>query len=80
VPKQAKVKDTSQFKIIGTAKGHWDAPQIVSGKAIYGLDVRLPGMGEMGVSPIAPAVANAVFAATSKWIRHIPIRTEDLKA
>jgi isoquinoline 1-oxidoreductase beta subunit len=44
VPKQANVKETSQFKIVGTSRGHWDAPQIVSGKAIYGLDVRLPGM------------------------------------
>ena len=44
VPQQAKVKDPSQFKIIGNGKGHWDAPLIVSGKAIYGIDVRLPGM------------------------------------
>ncbi len=38
------------------------------------------GIGEMGVPPIAPAVANAVFAATGKRVRHIPIRPEDLKA
>lgn len=44
VPKQVNVKDASQFKIVGTSKGHWDAPQILSGKAIYGLDVRLPSM------------------------------------
>jgi isoquinoline 1-oxidoreductase beta subunit len=37
------------------------------------------GMGEMGVPPIAPAIANAVFAATGKRIRHIPISPDDLK-
>jgi isoquinoline 1-oxidoreductase beta subunit len=37
------------------------------------------GIGEMGVPPIAPAVANAVFSATGKRVRHIPIRPEDLK-
>jgi isoquinoline 1-oxidoreductase beta subunit len=44
LPKQSKIKDSSQFKIVGKGMGHWDAPQIVSGKAIYGMDVRLPGM------------------------------------
>lgn len=42
-------------------------------------DQRPSGMGEMGVPPIAPAVANAVFAATGKRIRHIPIKPEDLR-
>jgi isoquinoline 1-oxidoreductase beta subunit len=43
-------------------------------------DNRSSGIGEMGVPPIAPAVANAVFAATGKRIRHIPIKAADLKA
>ena len=30
--------------MIGTDIGHWDAPDIITGKAIYGSDVRLPDM------------------------------------
>jgi isoquinoline 1-oxidoreductase beta subunit len=41
-------------------------------------DAQPSGIGEMGVPPIAPAIANAIFAATGRRVRHLPIRAEDL--
>jgi isoquinoline 1-oxidoreductase beta subunit len=38
------------------------------------------GIGEPGTSALAPAVANAIFAATGKRLRKMPIDIRELKS
>jgi isoquinoline 1-oxidoreductase beta subunit len=54
-----------------------DSPRIETYFALSG-GAKWGGIGEPGTPPIAPAVCNAIYAATGKRIRALPIKNQDL--
>ena len=54
-----------------------DSPKIETHLALSG-GTKWGGIGEPGTPPIAPALCNAIFAATGKRIRSLPVKNTDL--
>lgn len=60
VPTEIPLKSPEDFKILGQAKDRLDIPDKTNGKAIFGIDVKVPGM------LVAVVARPPVFGATMK--------------
>ena len=67
-------------------QGNFDSYQILRMNEAPAVEVHIVqsteppgGLGEAGTSLIVPAVANAIFAATGKRLRKMPVDTAALK-
>jgi isoquinoline 1-oxidoreductase beta subunit len=62
VPDKVALKDPKDFKLIGTPARRLDTPAKVNGKAVYGIDAKVPGM------KIATLAACPVFGGKLKSV------------
>jgi len=71
VPTDIKLKDPAQFKLIGTSAKRIDTPAKVSGTAVFGIDVKVPGM-RIGTLAITPVKGGKLVGMDEAAARRIP--------
>jgi len=73
VPEGVALKQPNDFKLIGTPAKRLDAPVKVNGSAIYGIDVRLPGMkvATLAQSPVFGGRVKSVDDTAAKAVKGV---------
>jgi isoquinoline 1-oxidoreductase subunit beta len=68
IPKDVKLKDAANFKLIGRSLRRLDTPSKVDGSAEFGIDVKLPGMlyATLAQCPTLGGVAKSFDAAAAE--------------
>jgi len=71
VPKEVKLKDASQFNIVGKAIPRLDTPAKVNGTAEFGIDVKVPGMVYASVE-MSPVIGGQAKSFDDSAVRGLP--------
>jgi isoquinoline 1-oxidoreductase beta subunit len=68
IPKDVRLKDAANFKLIGRSLARLDTPSKVDGSAEFGIDVKLPGMlyATLAQCPTLGGVAKSFDAAAAE--------------
>ena len=71
VPKEVKLKDPGQFKIVGKAIPRLDTPAKVNGTAEFGIDVKVPGLVYASVE-MSPVIGGQAKSFDDSAVRGLP--------
>ncbi len=73
VPADVKLKDPKSFKLIGTPAKRLDIADKVNGRAMFGIDVRLPGMkiAAVAASPVIGGKLKSVDDTKAKAVKGV---------
>lgn len=71
VPKEVKLKDASQFNIVGKAIPRLDTPAKVNGTAEFGIDVKVPGLVYASVE-MSPVIGGQPKSFDDSAVRGLP--------
>jgi isoquinoline 1-oxidoreductase beta subunit len=84
VPEKVELKQPKQFKLIGTPAKRLDTPSKVNGTAVYGIDVRPPGVkiATLAQSPVFGGRVKSVDDAKAKAVKGVRqiVRLDDAVA
>ena len=70
-PETVKLKDSKDYKLLGTRIGGIDNPSVVTGKPLFGIDVQLPGL-LYAVYEKSPVFGGKVVSANLDKIKSLP--------
>ena len=70
-PETVKLKDSKEYKLLGTRISGIDNPSVVTGKPLFGIDVQLPGL-LYAVYEKSPVFGGKVVSANLDKIKSLP--------